>query len=61
MPNPNIAIGCTSMFEWYVVRHGYKNGHLEDMCSEDVGLRLQNMQAILGSLVNMIGGTYTTT
>jgi hypothetical protein len=49
------------MFEWYVVRHGYKNGHLEDMCSEDVGLRLQNMQTILGSLVNMIGGTYTTT
>jgi len=49
------------MFEWYVVRHGYKNGHLEDMCLEDVGLCLQNMQAILGSLVNMIGGTYTTT
>jgi hypothetical protein len=43
-------------FERYVIRCGSKNRHPNEMCSEKSGLHAQNMQIILGSIVNMIGG-----
>ena len=43
-----------------MVRCGSKNGHQKDMCLKEIGLRAQNMLTILGSIVNIIGGTYMT-
>ena len=39
-----------------MVRYGSKNGHEEEMCSEEIGLHPQNSLTILGSMVNIIGG-----
>ena len=41
-----------------MVMCGSKNGHYID---EEIETRAQNLLTILGSLVNMIGGTSTTT
>ena len=45
-----------------MVRCGSKNGHHKNMCIDEIGLHVQNMLIILGSLVNMIfffgGGVY---
>ena len=46
---PNRTIVC----EWFVVRYGCKNAHHEDMCSKDIGLRVQNMVTTLSSIVNL--------
>ena len=37
-----------------MVRCGFKNGHIKDVCLEEIGLRAQNMIIIKGSIVNII-------
>lgn len=37
-----------------MVRRGYENGHQKDIPLEQIGLRVQNVLAILGSIVNTI-------
>ena len=61
MPKSNTTLIWTPMFEWYVVWCGSKNWHPKEICLNEIGLRAQNMLTILGSRVNMIGGTYMTT
>ena len=60
VPKSNIAITWTPIFEWKVVRCGSKNGQLKDISWIEIGLGAQNMLAILGAVVNMIGKTYMT-
>ena len=50
----------TPIFEWYMVMCESKNGHQKHMCLKQIGPCAQNMPTILGSMVNMIGGTYMT-
>ena len=54
MPKSNIAIIWTPLFECYVVRCESKNGDHIDICLIEIGLRAQNLQVMLGSMVNMI-------
>ena len=61
MLDSNISIIWTPIFEWYVVRCGSKNGQQIYICSKQIGLCAQNMLTVLGSIVNMIAGTYMTT
>ena len=35
---------------------GSKNGHQKDMFLEAIGLRVENLLTILGSIVNIMGG-----
>ena len=37
-----------------------KNGHQKDMSLKEIALHAQNMLSILGSIVNITGGTYMT-
>ena len=48
----------TPRFEVCVDRCGSKNSHLEDMCSKEIGLCLQNTVTTLHSIVILIGGAY---
>ena len=41
MPNSNIAIIWTRIFEGDVVRSGSKNGHDKDMCLKVIGVCAQ--------------------
>jgi hypothetical protein len=43
-----------------VVRCGSKSRHQKEMCLNEVELRAQNTLTILGSTVNIIGGTCMT-
>ena len=64
MPNSNIGIIWTPIFEWYVVRCGPKNGYHKDMYLKEIGLSAQILLTILGLitiLINIIEGTYMTT
>ena len=56
MPNSNIAIMWTPIFEWYVVMCGSKNRHPKDTCLKEIGLCVQNELTILGLVVNIIWG-----
>ena len=56
MRNSVTSLNWVSLFEWYVVRRGSKNGHQNDMCLEEIGLCVQNMSTILSSIINIIGG-----
>ena len=56
MPNSIFGINWTPLSEWYVVRCGFKNGHIKDTCLEEIGLRAQNLIIIMGSIVNIIEG-----
>jgi hypothetical protein len=44
----------TPIFEWYVVACGFKNGCKENMGVKKIGLHVQNMISIIGSIVNKI-------
>ena len=44
----------TRIFDWY----GSKKGLPKDVCDKESGLRAQNMLAILGLIVIVIGGSY---
>ena len=47
------------IFEYYVVWFGSNNEyHRGIVCFKAIGLHAQNTTTILGSMVNMIGGTY---
>ena len=50
----------TLIFECCVVRCGSNNRYQKDMCLKEIGLHAQNIRTILGSTVNIIGGTYMT-
>ena len=39
---------------------GSKNEYQEDMCLNEIILHVQNMIIVLGSIVNIAGGTYMT-
>ena len=40
---------------------GGKQWYHKDISLEEIGLNAQNVLTILGSIINMIGGTYMTT
>jgi hypothetical protein len=61
VPDSNISIIRTLIFEWYVVRCGSENGQQKYICSKQIGLCAQDMLAVLGSIGNVIAGTYMTT
>jgi hypothetical protein len=46
------------IFEWYLVRCGFKNISQEDICLKKVRLHVQNIYiiTILSSVVNITGG-----
>jgi hypothetical protein len=46
------------IFEWWVVRCRSKDGHQKDMCLKEIGLHAQYWLTILGSIVNIVEGTY---
>jgi hypothetical protein len=46
------------IFQWCVVRCGSKDGHQKEISLIEIGLHAQNLLAILGSIVNIIGETY---
>ena len=51
IPDSNTTIIWTPIFEWYVVRCGFKNRYQKGiMCLKEIGLRAQNMISILGSI-----------
>ena len=51
------CLNRSPLIRWYVVRSGYKNGQQKDTCVKEIGIRVYNMSTILGSVVNMIGGS----
>ena len=53
----------TPIFEWYMARFRVKNGHQKDTCYDEIELCAQNIDTILGSIVNMSIGSqaYVTT
>lgn len=46
----------THILEWYVVRHGSKNEHQRVVYLKEIGPHVQNVQTILSSTINVIGG-----
>ena len=62
MPKPNISMIRTPIIKQYKIRYESKNIDQTDMFDKEIGLRAQNMlNSVLGSIGNMIGGTYMTT
>jgi hypothetical protein len=57
VPNLVTYLNQTPIFEWCVARVGSKNGCPKDMSFEEIRLHAQNMMTILGSTMNIIGGT----
>jgi hypothetical protein len=57
-PNSVTYLNGTPIFEWWVVRCRSKNKYQKDMCLKEARLCAQILLAILGSIVNIIGGTY---
>ena len=49
-----ILITNLYIFEWYVVRCGFKNGCWKDLCLKVIGLCVQNMMTILDSMINIV-------
>ena len=48
----------TPMFEQYMTRLVIKIEHQKDICSDEIDLRAQNKDTILGSVLNSIGRAY---
>ena len=44
------------IFKGYVVRCDFENGFQADICLQEIGICVQNMLTILGSIVNIISG-----
>lgn len=57
VPNSNLEIIWTHIFERYVVMYRSHDGHQNDMCFKEISLHAQNMLTILHSIVNTVGGT----
>lgn len=51
----------TPTFEWFVILCGSKSEYHKNMCFEEIGLLALNMVTDLGSIVNIIEGTYIMT
>ena len=51
----------TPILEWYVGRCGSKNIYPKDMCQQTIGLCVQNVITILGSMVNINGDAHMAT
>jgi hypothetical protein len=45
-----------TIFERCVIKDKCKNGYQKDMCLNEIGLSVQKMLSILGSIINIIGG-----
>ena len=60
MPNSVAYLNQTSIFKWYGIRCGSKNAYSKDTCLKEMGVPAQNVITILGSIVNVIVGTYMT-
>ena len=59
VPHSDTSLRRTPIFECLVVRCGSKNGYLKGiMRLKEIKLHVENMITILGSIVNVIGGTY---
>ena len=46
----------TSIFEWYLARLVITKGHKSHTCYEEIGQCAQNVDTILGSIVNFTTG-----
>ena len=58
--DPIIYLNQTPIFEWSVIRRGFKNGYQKDnMCLKVIGLCTQNMLTIISLTINMMGRTYS--
>lgn len=53
-PNLVTCFNRTPMFEWYAVWCGSNNGHQNDTCLKEVGLRVSNNITILNSTFNIV-------
>ncbi len=49
------------IFKWYMARLSVKNGYHKDLCYDEIGPRAQNIDIVLGWLLNMIGRAYVIT
>ena len=61
VPKPNTTIVWIPISEYSMVRYGSKNWHQNSVSLSEIVLHAQNILTILGSLVNVIEGTYMTT
>ena len=57
MSKTNAVIIWTPTIEWYMYRCRPKKGHQEEMCLKDIGLRVQIILIVLGSINNIIWRT----
>lgn len=48
----------TPLFEWYMAGFVVKNKHQKAMCYDEIGLCIQNILTILGSILDTIGRAY---
>ena len=44
----------TPMFQWWMVGHGYENGHQKGRCWKDIGLCAQSIFTILNAIIIVI-------
>jgi hypothetical protein len=51
VPNSVVNLNQTSIFEWYMVWCGFKNGYQKDVSLKELGIHAQNMITIRGSIV----------
>ena len=56
MPNSITGRARTHIIEWYIFRCGSENGDYKDIYLKEMGMHVQNMKTILGSVINIIGG-----
>lgn len=40
-----------------MVKYGFKDEHHKNTCLKDIGIHAQNVLAIIGLIMNMIGGS----
>ena len=60
VPNWVACLNHTPVVKRYVVKYGSKNEHQIDMCLKANGQHAHNMITTLGSIVNIMWGTYVT-
>jgi hypothetical protein len=56
-----ILLNHTPIFKWFMIRLVLYNGHQKDVCCNDIRLRIQDVDIILGLKVNTIDMTYVIT
>ena len=60
MPKSVTYLDWTPIFGWYVVWYGSKNKYQKNISLKEIGLYVDNLMTILGSMVNTIERTYIT-